>query len=158
MWGKKKEKVWYALGAIIPRCLRILFQVFSTLLFSGCIKSSRISSSFRTYGMVHNWCHFAQVPPYIFLEYARIIVFTVGLRTNPLGGLLHFSPLRTYSREHQAHASRALAVLSLLILVSVLALGVGVSTARSEQSINHKGFACCVRGTFFSVIGVHRRS
>ena len=79
--------------------------------------------------MVHNRCHYAQVPPYIFPEYVPTIVFIVGLGIVPLGGLLHFSPLRTCSKEHQAHVSRALVILSLLILVGVLALGVGVCTA-----------------------------
>ena len=69
------------------------------------MKFSRISSSFRTYNMVNNGRHYAQVPPSIFLEYVRIFIFTVGLRIVPLGGLLYFSPLRTYSKEHQAHAS-----------------------------------------------------
>ena len=60
-----------------------------------CIESSRISSSFRTYSMVHNECHYAQVLQNIFLEYVRTTVFRVGLRIAPLGGLIHFSPLRT---------------------------------------------------------------
>ena len=79
--------------------------------------------------MVHSGCHYAQVPPYIFLEYVRTTVFSVGLRIVPLGGLLRFSPLCAYSKEHQAHVSRALVVRLLLILLSVLALGVGVCTA-----------------------------
>ena len=78
--------------------------------------------------MVQNGCHYAQVPPYIFPDYVRTIVLTMGPRIVHLGGLLHFSPLRTFSKEHQAHVSRALVVLSLLILVSVLALGVGART------------------------------
>ena len=80
----------------------------------------------------------------------------MGLRFVPLRSLLHFSPLRTYSLEDQAHASCALVVLSLLILVTVLALGLDVCTARSEQSIIHNGFACCVRDNIFSAISVHR--
>ena len=63
----------------------------------------------------------------------------VGLHIFPLGGLLHFSPLRAYNKEHQAHDARALVVLSLPIVVSA-----------------HKGFACCVRGTLFAVVSVHR--
>ena len=71
--------------------------------------------------------------------YARTTVFAAGPRTVPIGGLLHFSPVRTCSKEHQAHASRALVVLSLLNLVCV-----------------HRGFACCVRGTLSTVISAHR--
>ena len=63
--------------------------------------------------MVQNGCHYAQVPSYTFPDYVRTFVFTVGLRINPPGGLLHLSPPRTYTKEHQAHASRALVVLSI---------------------------------------------
>ena len=102
------------------------------------------------------YIYFSGICPHYRIHDGRIV---------PLGGVLHFSPLLTYSKGHQAHASRVLVVLSLLILVSVLALGAGVCTARSEQSsaqlvklfiFMHKGFACCVRGTLFAVISVHR--
>ena len=52
-----------------------------------------------------------------------------------------------------------------LFAESVLALGVGVCTAKTEQAsvqlvnlfiIDHKGFASCVRGTLFAGIGVQR--
>ena len=82
---------------------------------------SHSSSSLRTLGTAHNGCHHAWVPGLRINPHG-------GLSINPHGGLLHFAPLPTYIKEHQAHVSRALVVLTLLILVSVLTFGVGVCT------------------------------